>query len=76
MFVTNSSSGKGEEKNKSLLANGPLTIEGRNIYQYSRVLFWMEKWATIYLLNSKYKNKINLLVLQAISFDYNIQQNM
>ena len=39
MFVTNSSSGKGEEKNKSLLANGPLTIEGRNIYQYSRVLF-------------------------------------
>ena len=30
MFVTNSSSGKGEEKNKSLLANGPLTIEGRH----------------------------------------------
>ena len=31
MFVTNSSSGKGEEKNKSLLANGPLTIEGRHL---------------------------------------------
>ena len=32
MFVTSSSSGKGEGKNKSLLANGPLTIEGKHIF--------------------------------------------
>ena len=30
MFVTSSSSGKGEGKNQSLLANGPLTIEGKH----------------------------------------------
>ena len=30
MFVTSSSSRKGEEKNQSLLANGPLTIEGKH----------------------------------------------
>ena len=39
MFVTNSSSGKGEEKNKSLLANGPLTIEGRHFSKNKHLLF-------------------------------------
>ena len=37
MFVTNSSSGKGEEKNKSLLANGPLTIEGKHFSIFPRL---------------------------------------
>ena len=31
MFVTSSSPGKGGGKNKSLLANGPLTIEGKHV---------------------------------------------
>ena len=33
MFVTSSSSGKGVGKNKSRLANGPLTIEGKSFIE-------------------------------------------